>query len=59
MACGLSAKFFRWHLGVLFLLITSFNVNAENDTDWRVVISGKVVNMNDKSARDASGFANS
>lgn len=38
-------------LTVVFLLFTSFIVNAENNTDWRVIISGKVINMTDKSAR--------
>lgn len=38
-------------ISVVFLLFTSLIANAGNDTDWRVAISGKVINMTDKSAR--------
>lgn len=36
---------------LVFLLLAGFSANAESGSGWRVAISGKVINMTDKSAR--------
>lgn len=51
LICVMEKEVLKRLFALAFLLFAGFAVSAESDTGWRVAVSGKVVNMSDKSAR--------